>query len=448
MARKKKSSAGALITIAVILVLIGGMAAIIALTSNSKEIKNEYVAFDPTQEYTVTFGVFGDLERAYGGVVQSAAFKEALPNITVEFSNADFNGHHTRLTTVIAAGERTNDIEALEVAFIAKFVDGNGLRDLNVPDLDAAAVIADLAPAAVGNAQTAAGALMAIPVDIAPAVLFYREDLVREAGIDPEEFQNIRDWDHFVELGKKLTVDLDNDGKIDRYAIPHPSDASSVLLNGGKGGWFTAGDDAPLQPKSKFIEALSVAQKIRTAGIDADLGAWSGPWIESFSSGAVAANFIGAWFGGALKTWIAPDVTDWRVAYVPGRTPASFGGTYLAISRTVPPEQATAAWEVIKYLATSEEAQLSVFEDIEAYPALTTVYDHPIMSEGVEYFGGQQARLIYADVARNVPANKLNPFDSVAESIWGGAVASVITEESGLEDAYAQALDQILATVQ
>jgi hypothetical protein len=31
------------------------------------------------------------------------------------------------LTTVLAAGEATNDIEALEVGYIAKFVEGGGL---------------------------------------------------------------------------------------------------------------------------------------------------------------------------------------------------------------------------------------------------------------------------------------------------------------------------------
>ena len=438
---------GVLIAAAVVIILVGGMIGIIALTSGTQEVDDSVEKFDPNKEYTVTFGAFGDLEKAYGDVVNSPAFKAALPNINVEFTTADFNGHHTRLTTVIAAGERTNDIEALEVVFIAKFVEGNGLRNLNIPSFDPDAVVKDIAPFAVSNAQTSDGRLVAIPVDVAPAVLFYREELVRASGIDPEEFQNIRDWDHFVELGKKLTIDFDNDGKIDQYALPHAGDAAAVPLNGGKGGWFD-NSNVPLQPKDKFISALTVVQNIREAGIDADLAAWSGPWIDSFSSGAVAATVIGAWFGGALKTWIAPQVTDWRVAYVPGRTPATFGGTYLAIPRTVPAQQAPAAWEVIKYLATSAESQLSVFNAIEAYPALTTVYGDPIMSEGVDYFGGQKARLIYADVAQNVPAYNLHPFDSLAESIWSGAVASVITGESDIDNAYMQAQDQILATIQ
>ena len=422
--------------------------AVVALSSGcARREGGAVVAYDPGQEYTITMGVYGDLERAYNTVINSADFKATFPNITVELQTTDFNGHHQRLTTIIAAGEETLDIEALEVAFIALFVEGGGLRDLSASPFNGNEITDQLVPFAVSNATTKDGQLVAMPVDIAPAVFFYREDLATASGVSVEEMENIRDWDHFIEIGYKLTRDTDGDGEIDQWAIPHANDAALIPLNGGKGGWFDEQEN-PLQPEDKFKSSLELVSEIRAAGIDADLAAWSGPWVESFKSGVVVGNLIGAWFGGALKTWIAPEVTDWRVAYLPGRSPASVGGTYLSIPNTSNTERAAAAWEVLTYLVSSPESQLSVFREIDAYPALVSVYDDPVMEEGVDYFGGQQARLIYADVAQSIPEKNVTPNDQIASSIWGNAVALVITEGVGIDEAYAQAQDQILASIE
>ena len=148
-------------------------------------------AYDPEQEYTVSVGLYGDLEAAYTAVFESADFRARFPNVTIEYQTSDFGGHHNRLTTVIAAGEATNDIEALEVGFIAAFVEGGGLSNLAEPPFNGLEVGRDIVPFALSQATTDEGALVAMPVDIAPAVMFYREDLVREAGVDPQE---ILDW--------------------------------------------------------------------------------------------------------------------------------------------------------------------------------------------------------------------------------------------------------------
>ena len=145
----------------------------------------EYEAFDPEKEYTVTIGVYGDLEAAYTEVFNSDDFRSLYPDITVEFQSSDFNGHHNRLTTIIAANEVANDIEALEVAFIARFVEGDALRDLTEEPFYGQSVADNIVSFAISNATTTAGKLVAMPVDVAPMVLFYREEIVREAGVDP-----------------------------------------------------------------------------------------------------------------------------------------------------------------------------------------------------------------------------------------------------------------------
>lgn len=407
----------------------------------------EYEAFDPEKEYTVTVGVYGDLEAAYTEVFASADFRSLYPNITVEMQSSDFNGHHNRLTTIIAANEVTNDIEALEVAFIARFVEGDALRDLTAEPFNGRPVADDIVSFAVSNASTGDGKLVAMPVDVAPMVLFYREGIVREAGVDPAVISTLGSWEDFIEVGRQLTRDLDDDGKIDRYAIPHANDVSLVPLNGGKAGWFS-NSGTVFEPKNRFIRSLQLVQDVRASGIDADLGAWSGPWVESFRDGRVASIAIGAWFGGALRNWVAPDISDWRVAPLPGGELASFGGTYLSIPKTVPENRVAAAWKVMEYLTSNESSQLTVFRAIDAFPAVEKLYDHPIMDEEIAYFGGQQARQLFAEVARAIPNNIVNEYDALAGSIWSNAVTEVLLSDLPIEDAYMQARDQVLAATQ
>ncbi len=396
-------------------------------------------AYDPDQEYTVSMGVYGDLEAAYTAVIETEDFENTFPNVTVEFQTSDFNGHHNRLTTVLAANEATNDIEALEVGFIAQFVEGGGLTNLAQQPFNGMSVGEDIVSFAMANATTTDGALVAMPVDIAPAVMFYREDLVREAGVDPAEIRNAQNWDDIIEVGERLA-------DAGQMAFPHANDVAMVPLNGGKGGWFQDGE--PLEPRERFINTLELVQKIRDAGIDADYGAWSGPWVESFKNGDVAMMVNGAWFGGALRTWMAPEVDDWRVTYLPGKFPAALGGTYLGIPEQVPAEQKAVAWEIIKYLTTTQNAQLTTFAKIDAYPALTTTYDLPIMEESVAYFGNEQVREIYADVAESMPNAQVSEFDATALAIWGNTVTAVITDQMGVEEAYDEAKMQIEATIQ
>jgi len=412
--------------------------------ANGQQEEVSIPAFDPAKEYKLSFGGYGDLERAYKVIFESAEFKAAYPNITFEYQTADFGGHHDRLTTVLAAGEATNDIEALEIGFIAKFVEGGGLTDLAAAPFNGVEEGKDLVSFAMSNATTSNGKLVAYPVDIAPAVLFYRKSLADEAGVS---LDNLKSWDEYIEAGKKLTIDRDGDGVIDQFAMPHASEVAMMPLNGGKGGWFDDNEN-PLEPKQKFMDSLELVKKIREAGIDGDLGAWSGPWIQAFPDGTVASIVNGAWWGGTLKAWVASDLSgDWRVAPLPGGLYASQGGTYLSIPAKVPVENKAAAWEVIKYLTTSKHAQLSTFEQIDAYPALTTVYDDPIMDEPVAYFGGQKIRQIYADVANNIPSAKVSEYDAAVLSIFNNAVTDVLVNGANAEDAYQKALNQIRAIV-
>ncbi len=430
------------VCLATVGLLLFGAAAMATAAGQQEPVEAE--PYDPDQEYEISIGVFGDLEAAYSQVFDSPEFQEEFPNVDISFEAAEFGAHHERLTTVLAAGEATNDIEAVEVEYIAAFVEEGALTDLTQDPFNADEYVDDLVDFAVSNAMTRDGELIAVPVDIAPAVLFYRESLIEEAGYTAEDIETLQDWDEFIEVAQ----DVDALGD-DIYGIPDAHYLWEIPLYGGKGGWFHPETGDPLEPRERFIETLELVRDAREAGIDARVEEWTEPWEEAHRAGGeleIAFQPNGAWFGGALRDWMATDTEDWRVAWLPGQEPASLGGSYLAIPEQVPAEKKGVAWEIVNYLTTSEHAQLTTFETIDAFPANTQLFDHPIMDEPEPYYGGQQARQIFRDVALAIPEQRVSEYDSLAVDIFDGAVERVLGG-TPVDEAYERALDEIRATM-
>lgn len=414
-----------------------------SLAAEGQNDKEGEELFDPNKPYTVTIGCYGDLEKAYRTVFSTPDFKKQYPNISVNFQTSDFAGHHNRMLTVLAAGEATNDIEAIEISYIGQMVDYSVLTDLTA---SSESYRSQIVPFALENGTSSKGELVAMPVDIAPVVVYYRESLMKAAGVDPSEVENMKSWDDFLDISRRVTTDTNGDGEINQWAIPHAGEIGQVLLNGGKVGWF--GDSGmPLEPQKRFMDSLEITKQLREEGLDADLSIFSGPGVGALSDGTVAMVVWGAWFGGSLKNWMAPEIEDWRVASLPGDSSAMIGGTYLTIPKTLDSSQKTAAAEVINYLASSPTAQQIIFKSIEAFPALTAAYDSDFMTEEVEYFGNKPVRQVYAKAVENMPILNVTEYDASVEGIWGNMVAEMLWGTVTPEEAYQQAKDQILATM-
>ena len=89
------------------------------------------------------------------------------------------------------------------------------------------------------------GKSYAVPLFHATTSLFYRKDLFKEAGVDPA---SIKTWDDLVEAARKLTRDIDKDGRVDIWGFGTPlstertggTTAFTTMLVGGGKVWETA----------------------------------------------------------------------------------------------------------------------------------------------------------------------------------------------------------------
>ncbi|MCL2765653.1 MAG: extracellular solute-binding protein [Treponema sp.] len=134
------------------------------------------------------------------------------------------------------------------------------------------------------------------------AVVFFNKRLFREAGLDPdlpynEQRAGTWTWERFLEISKRLTRDINNDGVIDIYAMP--ADLSTEILDAlvSSNGAMYVGRDARgrlfnATNTPNFIEAVNFYMRLRDEGIMKPKPPGDGtPWnwhIPEFNDGRVA----------------------------------------------------------------------------------------------------------------------------------------------------------------
>jgi ABC-type glycerol-3-phosphate transport system substrate-binding protein len=67
------------------------------------------------------------------------------------------------------------------------------------------------------SAVTRDGKVYGVPFCVNTYIFFYNEDLLGVEGTEPPSF--LTTWEEVIEEGKRLTVDTDGDGRVDRYAM-------------------------------------------------------------------------------------------------------------------------------------------------------------------------------------------------------------------------------------
>ena len=74
------------------------------------------------------------------------------------------------------------------------------------------------------NSGTWDGHRYGIPIMGGPGIVLVNEDLFQTMGLPtPIEYARNRDWTRdLIELGKKITRDVDGDGRLDVFALPQP----------------------------------------------------------------------------------------------------------------------------------------------------------------------------------------------------------------------------------
>ena len=361
---------------------------------------------------------------AVDSIVKSAlpAWKKTHPNVEVKIISRAYADHHTAMTTALATSSEPPDVMVLEYSYVARFATGGGLEDLGSSAYGLQNHDGKFVPFALQQAMSPKGQWVAVPADIGPGTLLYRKDLLEKAGL--EESNLTRSWDSYISAGLTLKKHTG------AYLIAHARDIKDLIIR-SKGkpteGLYFDSQNKVLVDSDRFVKAFELAKQIRDNKLDAKVASWSNEWAEGFRRGHVATQMSGAWLAGHLNNWLAPATTGmWRAAQLPENTWAAWGGRFYAIPKGA--KNKKLAWELIQLMTLDPAQQLSAFKSQDAFPALISVHDDPFLQQPIEFLGGQKARLLWRESARNIQATQVHKLDPFAEEVVNTELDKVLDQ--------------------
>ncbi|WP_148715095.1 ABC transporter substrate-binding protein [Chitinolyticbacter meiyuanensis] len=365
-------------------------------------------------------------------------WRQRHPDVPIKLVARSYADHHTAMTTALAAGSGLPDLMAIEVSYVARFAASGALTDLNAPPFSAERWRDDYPRYAWAQASSGKR-LAALPVDIGPGTLFYRQDLLAAAGVKDDALS--RSWESYLDAGRKLKARS-------VYLMAHARDLKDLYLRAnlkdGEGVYFD-GAGKPQVRSPRFEKAFELALTARKAGLDARLGAYSTAWGDAIRKGRIATQASGSWMAGHLETWLAPQTRGlWRVTAMPAGAHATWGGSFYAIPQAS--KQKALAWELLQLLAHDRDTQLAALKnkEVNAFPALIAAQDDPLFASPVEFLGGQRAWLLWRASANAVPALAANRNDALAEEIVNNELDAVLLQGKSIATALADAERQIV----
>ncbi|WP_172979641.1 ABC transporter substrate-binding protein [Agromyces agglutinans] len=274
--------------------------------------------------------------------------------------------------------------------------------DLNTLDIDD--LLDDFPDWKIEEATTADGKLIGLPTDIGPTALFYRTDILAEAGLptDPTEVAAATStWEDYFTWGEQLKA------RTGTFLEVSLSDVFNKAMGQGETKFVAENGDF-LGDTDTVRAAWDLAIDAWDRGIVAGIQDGSTDWASAVSNGTLPTLLGAAWYQGDIKS-NAPDTSSlWKVTAMPGG-PANIGGSFLTIPAAT--EDKEAALEIIKFLV-SPENQATTYSEIGNFPSSISAIDAPALQEPDEFFGGQVTTDVFREASENMPTNYTSPIDN------------------------------------
>jgi len=333
-------------------------------------------------------------------------FERAHPGVRIEIQQIPLTAAHEKLLTAFA-GDALPDLCQLGNTWISEFAALGALEPLQ-PYVDGSSVVrsADYF-AGIWDTNVIDGKLYGVPWYVDTRLLFYRSDLLAQAGFDHAP----RDWDEW----RRAMVAIKREVGANKYAILLPLNEFEPLLglalqqpepllrdNGTRGNFQSPGFRRAVQ---FYVDAFrdGLAPPMSNTEI-------SNVWDE-FAHGFYTFYITGPWQIGEFKRR-EPDLAGrWNTAPLPGfngHAGGAAGGSSFAIFHSSTNKQI--AWELAEYLSAvpQQEAFYTLTGDL---PARRSAWEFPLLRQD-EY-----ARAFREQLEHVVPAPKVPEWERIAQEM-------------------------------
>jgi cellobiose transport system substrate-binding protein len=432
----------------VLLALVAVAAFVLAgCGSNSSSSPNTSADAGPcgtTADTTLTVGLFGTFGFKEAGLWD--AYHKLCPNITVKEDVVEQSADYwTRLKTRLASGSGLDDVQAIEIGFVADVVQNHAAQFVNwntVPN--AAADKAEFYDWKWQLASSSDGATtVGLGTDIGPEAICYRSDLLKEAGLpsDPKTLaQKWATWDDFISFGKQYEASATKPSG-SNFVDSAASVFSTAVYQGNE-----AYDNAQGQPDVENSDGVQSAWGYATQaaqdGITAGLQQFTPEWNKAFSSGAFAALACPTWMMGYIQSQAGDSYAGkWNIAPVLPGGATNWGGSWLGVPQKAAHKDAAIA--LVEWLSAKDQ-QVTMWKDGGHFPSNSDAAAAPAVSNATSaYFSNAPVGQIFGDISQQMKIPPIGLYDTQMQQALTTQLTNVETKGTSPSDAFSAALDAI-----
>lgn len=213
-------------------------------------------------EITITFAAGHDPSGATEALIDE--YNASHPGVTVKFQAmpANTDTQHDAYVTYLSAGESNIDLYSLDVIWTAEFARAGWVRKLPDSFIDAEEFLGGPV-----ESVTYEGDLYAVPWFTDAGVLYYRKDLLEEAGLPVPET-----WDRFLAACRSVALPRGMDGFVWQGARYEGLVCDFLEFLWGLGGRIEPEELAsrPGEVEDKIVEAIEMMRGLLDDGISSE----------------------------------------------------------------------------------------------------------------------------------------------------------------------------------
>lgn len=334
---------------------------------------------------------FWTFQELHSGFMKDAAetWNKEHPNeqVDLKISVLSYDDLHNKLLIALQSGRGAPDIADIEIGKFANYIKGKkpGLAPLN--DL----IEPEKSQFIMGrfDSYKKNGKYYGIDYHVGAAVIYYNEEILSKAGVDPDKIET---WDDYYEAGKKVKAATG----IPMCTIESTEHWSFYPLIVQQGGDFLTADNKGVLDSEVNIKTLEFLKKLVDDGVAviAPGGFHHSEEYWSFMNNSGAASvWMPLWYMGRFTAYmpklkgkmIVRPLPRWKAG---GARSAGMGGTGTAV--TVQSKNLNLAKKFLFYAKCSKEGSKKTWTMLGFDPIRWDVWTDPAMkapNEYTDYFG-------------------------------------------------------------
>lgn len=294
------------------------------------------------------------------------------------------------------------------------------------------------------DAVTIDGKTYAVPFDTGATALYYRLDLLEQAGYTEEDMQNLT-WDEFIEIGKDVTE------KTGVQMIVEIANNKTTLVRAimqSCGLWYyDEGGNINIKDNEALKAAFEIILKMKEEGILYEAESTEGR-AGALNNGTVASVVNAPWFISSIKQ--AEDQSGlWRAARIPrvSTIESSINASNVGGSSWYVLENSDEKEEAIAFLQGVWEGNTDFYDTIMrnqgAMGSYLPAYETSVYEEEDEFFGGQKINGLFAEILPDVIPVNFGGYVAEANDAITAALANLFAGNTDIDGALEQADAQL-----